>query len=465
MPSIECDNGKWKWGEYGECKYTTKEEAEKDNEDYYEDKASEETEKDMKKDEKRHVKEIIEDDKTITIVYEKDEKFEGIKVKESDTPDEGPTEDVDDEYDDEESHRFTSNIRIIMGSPCSGKNTFVERNKKDGDIIWDFDGVHTALSGSQSHVHHEHIRKYVFSLRDKFYEDVKKEKKSNVWIINSSPYKKVRDLFRSEMGAQIIYIERSKEDCLSTASNERPDEWEKYINNYFERFENFNDDEDVYIVSKKEINKRNQNNIWNKKTVMEKRYYNIQLEKRNVDGNSNPVIVGHAAVFGQLSENLGGFQERISPNAFDDVLENDCRCFFNHDPNHLLARTSSGTLRLSVDDKGLKYEFDVPDTTSGRDLLVSMDRGDITQSSFAFTVEDDSWDEENGIDIRTINKVKRLYDVSPVSIPAYPDANDLSVAKRGLAIYNEKQTRKDEEIDLIKRNLLELNIKILKKKR
>ena len=55
--------------------------------------------------------------------------------------------------------------------------------------------------------------------------------------------------------------------------------------------------------------------------------------------------------------------------------------------------------------------------------------------------------------------------MSPVSIPAYPDANDLSVAKRGLAIYNEKQTRKDEEIDLIKRNLLELNIKILKKKR
>ena len=121
MPSIECDNGKWKWGEYGECKYTTKEEAEKDNEDYYEDKASEETEKDMKKDEKRHVKEIIEDDKTITIVYEKDEKFEGIKVKESDTPDEGPTEDVDDEYDDEESHRFTSNIRIIMGAIEGGQ--------------------------------------------------------------------------------------------------------------------------------------------------------------------------------------------------------------------------------------------------------------------------------------------------------------------------------------------------------
>ena len=145
-------------------------------------------------------------------------------------------------------------------------------------------------------------------------------------------------------------------------------------------------------------------------------------------------------------------------------MDNDVRAFFNHDPNHLLARTSSGTLKLSVDEKGLKYEFSVPDTSSGRDLLVSMDRGDITQSSFAFTVEDDSWEERDGIDIRTINKVKRLYDVSPVSIPAYPDANDLSVAQRSLAINKEQQTRKDEEKDLIRRNLLELNIKILKRK-
>lgn len=190
----------------------------------------------------------------------------------------------------------------------------------------------------------------------------------------------------------------------------------------------------------------------------------FMTEKRAKDGKSNPVIVGHAAVFNSLSEDLGGFQERIHKNAFDDVLDNDVRAFFNHDPNHLLARTSSGTLKLAVDEKGLKYEFSVPDTSSGRDLLVSMERGDISQSSFAFTIEDDSWDQEDGIDIRTINKVKRLYDVSPVSIPAYPGANDLAVAQRSLAINNETKQRKDEEIDLIKRNLLELNIEILKRK-
>ncbi len=196
----------------------------------------------------------------------------------------------------------------------------------------------------------------------------------------------------------------------------------------------------------------------------EKRFYNIELEQRE-GTESATTIVGHAAVFNKLSENLGGFQERINTGAFDDVLGDDVRAFFNHDPNHLLARSSSGTLRLSTDEEGLKYEFDVPDTTSGRDLLVSMKRGDITQSSFAFTVEDDSWESENGMNIRTIKKVKRLYDVSPVSIPAYPDADDLVVAQRGLAIHNETQNRVDEEKDLISRNLLELKLKIIKKRK
>ena len=207
--------------------------------------------------------------------------------------------------------------------------------------------------------------------------------------------------------------------------------------------------------------------IWeNMENNTEKRFYDITVEQREGAENQDTptTIVGHAAVFDKLSENLGGFQERIDKGAFDDVLDNDVRAFFNHDPNHLLARSTSGTLRLSTDDKGLKYEFDVPDTTSGRDLLVSMKRGDITQSSFAFTVEDDSWNMENGMDVRTINKVKRLYDVSPVSIPAYPDANDLVVAQRGLAVHKEHEQKRDVEKDLISRNLLELKLKIINKK-
>tara|TARA_R100000742_G_C4279648_1_gene104972 strand:+ start:4610 stop:5380 length:771 start_codon:yes stop_codon:yes gene_type:complete len=227
------------------------------------------------------------------------------------------------------------------------------------------------------------------------------------------------------------------------------------------------DDKQRYAICEAQLKeKKSNNNIWNNmENTTEKRFFNISLEKRESQENQSTVVVGHAAVFNKLSENLGGFQERILPGAFDGVLKNDVRAFFNHDPNHLLARSSSGTLRLSVDDTGLRYEFDVPDTTSGRDLLVSLERGDITQSSFAFTVDADEWQKEEGIDVRSISKVKRLYDVSPVSIPAYPDANDLMVAKRSLAIQKEKQQKKDEEIDLISRNLLELKLKIIKKKK
>jgi hypothetical protein len=189
----------------------------------------------------------------------------------------------------------------------------------------------------------------------------------------------------------------------------------------------------------------------------EKRYYNMEtrVQKR---GNKN-IVVGHAAVYGKLSEDLGGFREMIRPGAFDSVLNNDVRVFFNHDPNYILGRTKAGTAKISSDKTGLKYEFEVPDTSAGRDLLVSLERGDISQSSFAFSVEKDSWADRDGRDIRTIEKVKRLYDVSPVSIPAYPDADDIAIAKRSLKNYKNENENKN-----IKRNLLDLKIKILKNK-
>lgn len=141
-------------------------------------------------------------------------------------------------------------------------------------------------------------------------------------------------------------------------------------------------------------------------------------------------VVGYGAVFDSLSENLGGFRERIQPGAFDDVLDNDVRALINHDPNLLLARTKSGTLKLDVDATGLRYGFDLPDTSYAKDLAVSLKRGDISQSSFAFSVEDDKWEEDDdGRIIRTILKVGHLYDVSPVTYPAYPDT---TVAARGL---------------------------------
>jgi HK97 family phage prohead protease len=152
------------------------------------------------------------------------------------------------------------------------------------------------------------------------------------------------------------------------------------------------------------------------------------VERRVISNNfrvtrdaGKPKIAGYAAMFGVRSEDFGGWCEVISPDAFDACLATnpDVRALFNHDPSLILGRTASGTLTLTKDATGLGYEIDPPDTQTARDLLVSMDRGDISQSSFGFICRNASWgyDEVSGIEIRTIKQAD-LFDVSPVTFPA-----------------------------------------------
>lgn len=156
------------------------------------------------------------------------------------------------------------------------------------------------------------------------------------------------------------------------------------------------------------------------KSIIERRTYQTG-EVRMMDGEERK-IEGYAALFDSLSLNLGGFREIIAKGAFDDVLDNDVRALFNHDKNQIIGRTKSGTLTLFVDERGLGYRCVPPETTIGNDLMVSVERGDITQSSFGFQIEEDEWDEDDeGRWIRTITKVKRLFDVSPVTFPAYEE--------------------------------------------
>lgn len=166
----------------------------------------------------------------------------------------------------------------------------------------------------------------------------------------------------------------------------------------------------------------------------ERRFAPTEFEIRQ-HATGGAVISGHAAVFNRLSRNLGGFVEQIDPAAFDKTLADspDVRALINHDPSHLLGRTRSGTLRLSKDDEGLFYEVDVPDRSDARDLLVSMERGDITQSSFAFFMVGDDWGKtDQDFPLRTVTAASiHNGDVSPVTYPAYEDA-DSGVADRAL---------------------------------
>jgi hypothetical protein len=184
---------------------------------------------------------------------------------------------------------------------------------------------------------------------------------------------------------------------------------------------------------------------------MDKKFPVDQIERRTftaemraVEGE-RPAIEGHAAVFNQLSGDLGGFVELIEPGFFDNVMNDDVRALVNHDPNLILGRTKSGTLEISQDATGL-FQRTYPPVVEpdairyAKDLMISIKRGDVTQQSFAFTVKS-TWngDPEDGYRWETLDDLvirrllpggcKRLYDVSPVTYPAYPQT-DVSASVR-----------------------------------
>ena len=161
---------------------------------------------------------------------------------------------------------------------------------------------------------------------------------------------------------------------------------------------------------------------------MEHRSHTGSEVRANID---EMVVEGYAAVFNSWSNDLGGFVERIDPSAFDGVIgKRDVRALVDHDWSKLIGRESAGTLELSVDERGLKYKINLPETSLGRDLNVLIARGDIQENSFAFTVGGDKWEErKDGTYERTITKVEDLFEVSIVSLPAY---NDAKIAQRTL---------------------------------
>ena len=151
----------------------------------------------------------------------------------------------------------------------------------------------------------------------------------------------------------------------------------------------------------------------------------IKCEFRVASDSGKNTIYGYAAKFGVRSEDFGGWCEVIAPGAFDASLAQNpnVRGLFNHNPDHVLGTTASGTMRLKTDDVGLGYEIDPPDTQVARDLITSMQRGDISASSFGFVCQDASWsyDEQSGMEVRTVKQAD-LFDASVVTFPAYPDA-------------------------------------------
>ena len=234
------------------------------------------------------------------------------------------------------------------------------------------------------------------------------------------------------------------------------------------RIYRYSSEEEAYIERKPALNvvhrfstlEKFDAEVRSHKAIIEKREF--RMENAEYEGNT---IRGYAAVYNSDSEWMGGFYEQIATGAFDDVLDNDTRAYFNHDENLLLGRVSSGTLRIGTDARGLYYEVDLPNTSYANDLVELMKRGDVNQSSFAFLIDSDRWEERDGKTYRIIEKVSRLLDVSPVSQPAYESATSELVTRNNtpesegaeVEVKAEAEEMSDIEIFEYKLKLLKLD--------
>jgi len=143
----------------------------------------------------------------------------------------------------------------------------------------------------------------------------------------------------------------------------------------------------------------------------EQRTIDVDVSSLDTRGKT---VVGYAAVYDVLSEDLGGHREKIAPGAFADLVGTDVRALLNHDPNEVLGRTKSGTLRLFDEQRGLRFELDLPDSPLGQNVREAVRRGDVDGASFRFEVGADQW----AGDVRTVTKAKALHDITIATFPA-----------------------------------------------
>lgn len=154
-------------------------------------------------------------------------------------------------------------------------------------------------------------------------------------------------------------------------------------------------------------------------------------------GSTGRTVAGYAAVFGSTADIGDSFREVISPGAFSGTLGGDVMALVHHDRSRVLGRTTAGTLRLKEDETGLAVEIDLPDTSDGRDMAISIERGDVSGMSFGFMVTKQTWDETGDVPTRTIEAV----DLIEVTVTAFPAYADTSIAMRCLDEAR-KETRK-----------------------
>ena len=165
------------------------------------------------------------------------------------------------------------------------------------------------------------------------------------------------------------------------------------------------------------------------------------------DGTDGRTITGYPVVFDKPSQNLGGFIEYVDKNAFKNVSFDNVYLLYGHEFNNVLARVDAGTLTIGVDDTGVFFSATLPNTTLANDVLENIRVGNIQGMSFGFTVDDERWQTDGDVDVRTILKIDELFEITLTPIPAYQDTK--------VAIAQRDKLHRSSELELIELNAIE----------
>lgn len=180
---------------------------------------------------------------------------------------------------------------------------------------------------------------------------------------------------------------------------------------------------------------------------LEIRSFNPEIRSADVQ-DGQMIVEGYALKFNSFSQSFGNWREVIDPHALDNCDMSDVRCLVNHDTTLILGRNTSGTLELNVDDVGLYFRCVLPNTSYAKDLFEVLKRGDVNQMSFGFFLapNGDSFSkdlENDGMYIRTLKNIEKIYEVSIVTIPAYEETN-VEIAQRSIKKMQEEFEKEKE---------------------
>ena len=295
-------------------------------------------------------------------------------------------------------------IKIISGAPCSGKTTYCKNNMTDKDFVYDYDELTKALTYKNEHPKGKTlVHEYVMDFRKSILERVQEETKEGyLYCICCRSEEVINKLDNIEF--EVIEMETTLEKCLENLKNDdsRKDkeEWEKAIKEFFQE-------------------KRGRSMI-PKNKLDNRQFRKVQDFKPN-ENEEDFIVRGYAAKFEPyvLFENEEGeVREKFNKSSFDDTDLSDVIFLYDH-TGKVLARTSNGTLKLKLDDVGLFVEADLSTSEAAKEMYREIKSGLVTRMSWSFKIGEYHFDNNT----RTIihDKIKKVYDVSAVGIPANND--------------------------------------------